>query len=559
MASFSRCIELAPGHVEAHRYRGRLLYRSGRPADAIPDLRRAVELAPDRVEAVHDLAVAHVAGGQWTQAVAWFERCTELSPNDAELYYELGRAHEADLRTPDAEASQAYQRALELNPDHLPARFQLGLICARRKHADPTAREAALAHLAPLVSHPRLVELFPDAYQVYYALGSLYDDSEGERAQAERCYRECIRLRADFAPAYNNLGLLAMQQQQPGEAAEWFKLAIIANPEFETPYHNLCRVCYDQPYEAAQQHVEDLIEHTGEHAPQAMFTLLLRLIDAAKADAYEASYHKLHEVKNLIAMLGARLRKLERALAEDEGQRATAQELLRLYERIFAAVTEHLSALHEREPDFEVVDCAEIVEKVLWQLKERQPEGVEVELQMTGPLPEIKGDRRLLGQLFENVIANAYEAMAQGGGQLTIRSELIRPGPPGAASAPAWGLRLLFDDTGRGLDPEELRRAFRPGYTTKEGGSGYGLAVAAQVARAHGGAIRLQTPPTAQGLRVVVELPLNFQAIPATQRVRLRPVVMEDWEQLVYAEIEELDSRGPQPPAHGTQPAGESG
>jgi len=554
IASFGRCLALAPDHVEARRYRGRLLYASGRPADAVPDLRRAAELAADRLELLHDLAVAQAACGQRAEAEACLERCIALDPDDPELHYELGRAHEADLATPDTEACRAYERALRLNPEHLPARFHLGVIWARRKGSDPGARERALAHLEALAAHPRLLTLLPDAYQVHYALGSLYDDTEAGGSEAEACYRECLRLRPDFAPAYNNLGLLAMQQSRPEEAAEWFKQAIAADPHFETPYHNLCRVCYDQPHQAVRQHLEDLLDRTGEHAPQALFTLLLRLTDAARADAYEATYHKLHEIKNLIAILGARLRSAERALPEDSDRRGGAQEALRLYERIFAAVTDHLAALHEQAPSFEVVDCAAIVERVLWQLKERQPDGVEVDLCLASAPPEIKGDRRLLGQLFHNVVANAYEAMAEQGGRLTVRGELIRPAPRG----PAWGLRVLFDDTGPGLDPEQARRAFRPGYTTKPGGSGYGLAIAAQVARAHGGAIRLEEPPAKHGLRVVVELPLNSQAMPATERMRLRPVVMEEWEHLVPADIEALDAQARRAPSAEHPPAAES-
>jgi len=545
IACFERCIALAPEHAEAHRYRGRLLYQSGRPAEAVPDLERAAELAPGRLQPLHDLAVALAACGEWAEAEASFGRCLALSPDDPELWYELGRTHEADLSTPDADACRAYERALQLNPDHLPARFHVGVIWARRKTGDPTARERALEYLEALVAHPRLVALFPDAYQVHYALGSLYDDTPASTAEAEASYRECLRLRPDFAPAYNNLGLLAMQQDRPAEAAEWFKQAIAADPHFETAYHNLCRVCYDQPHQAVCRHLEDLLEQSGDQAPQVLLTLLLRLTDAAKADAYEASYHKLHEIKNLIAVLGARLRSAERVLPAEGDARGGIEEALRLYERIFAAVTEHLAALHEQAPNFEVVDCAGVVERVLWQLKERQPEGVEVDLRLAAALPAITGDRRLLGQLFHNVIANAYEAMAEGGGVLRISSELVRPAPSG----PAWGLRLLFDDTGPGLGPEQARRAFRPGYTTKPGGSGYGLAVAAQVARVHGGTIRLEEPPAAHGLRVVVELPLNAQVIPATERIRLRPVVMEEWEHLVPADIEALDAQARGGPA----------
>ena len=93
--------------------------------------------------------------------------------------------------------------------------------------------------------------------------------------------------------------------------------------------------------------------------------------------------------------------------------------------------------------------------------------------------PEVLGDEPRLRQVLGNLVANALEAMPQGG-RLRVGTELR-----------ADGLALTVADTGPGLDDDQRQRLFTPYYTTKPGGTGLGLAIVQSIVSDHGGRIEV--------------------------------------------------------------------
>jgi CheY-like chemotaxis protein len=104
-------------------------------------------------------------------------------------------------------------------------------------------------------------------------------------------------------------------------------------------------------------------------------------------------------------------------------------------------------------------------------------------------------------QIIMNLCTNAYHAMEEQGGVLSVRLGRHRP-EIGAATMPAnlWGvdcLELTIGDTGMGMDGATLKRIFDPYFTTKAQGkgTGLGLAVVHGIVDSHGGAILVDSTP----------------------------------------------------------------
>jgi len=112
-------------------------------------------------------------------------------------------------------------------------------------------------------------------------------------------------------------------------------------------------------------------------------------------------------------------------------------------------------------------------------------------------LPErFWGDRTLLRQALTNLVTNAEQAMP-GGGHVTL----------GARRSEA-GVELSVADEGVGI-PEDLQtRIFDLHFTTKDDGTGIGLAVVQQIVRMHGGRIRLRSSP-GEGTQITLQLPVR--------------------------------------------------
>jgi signal transduction histidine kinase len=106
------------------------------------------------------------------------------------------------------------------------------------------------------------------------------------------------------------------------------------------------------------------------------------------------------------------------------------------------------------------------------------------------------GDRSLLRQALTNLLANAEQAMP-GGGHITL-----------AAHRTETGIDVSVTDEGVGIPSELQTRVFDLYFTTKEDGSGIGLAVVQQVVQLHGGRIRVRSAP-GEGTQITMELPVR--------------------------------------------------
>jgi two-component system cell cycle sensor histidine kinase/response regulator CckA len=106
--------------------------------------------------------------------------------------------------------------------------------------------------------------------------------------------------------------------------------------------------------------------------------------------------------------------------------------------------------------------------------------------------PYAIADRSQLSQVLSNLVANARDAMPDGG-TLTIAArepEADTRFPFGVVPHPERFIQISIGDTGHGMTPEVLDRIFEPLFTTRQkGGTGLGLAVAHQMITQHGGYI----------------------------------------------------------------------
>ena len=116
-------------------------------------------------------------------------------------------------------------------------------------------------------------------------------------------------------------------------------------------------------------------------------------------------------------------------------------------------------------------------------------------------LPRVLVDRQLCEQVFVNLMVNAFEAMTEHGGMLSLSvAREVSNGNP--------GVLVNIDDTGPGIFPELHGQIFNPFYTSKKEGVGLGLSIAAKIVDDHRGWIRLVSEPP-QGAHFRVFLPEN--------------------------------------------------
>ena len=142
-----------------------------------------------------------------------------------------------------------------------------------------------------------------------------------------------------------------------------------------------------------------------------------------------------------------------------------------------------------------------IRESVDFLLPQMKLSEVEVTLSLDPQLPEIRGDRIRLSQVFLNLLTNARQAMESSSvRKLAIRTyRAVRPELPVVAQVA---------DTGKGFSGEEAANLFRPFYTTKKSGhgTGLGLSISRTIIQDHQGSIEASGSP-GKGATFTLRLP----------------------------------------------------
>jgi nitrogen fixation/metabolism regulation signal transduction histidine kinase len=237
-----------------------------------------------------------------------------------------------------------------------------------------------------------------------------------------------------------------------------------------------------------------------EGAPHTL--LLLADVSLPLQEEEQAAWKRLirvlgHELSNSLAPIksiaGSLLARVD-SLPENEAGRSD-------FRRGLGVIESRADALHRfvqsyrrlaqlPPPRPQPVAVGPLIERVAL-LEQRLPVNVD-----PGPPVTLSADPDQLEQMLINLLANAVDASLANGSQ------------PVHASWTLSSAALLITIEDRGLGIANAENLFVPFYTTKPAGSGVGLALAQQIARAHGGEIQLANREDGEGARATVRLPI---------------------------------------------------
>jgi len=206
-----------------------------------------------------------------------------------------------------------------------------------------------------------------------------------------------------------------------------------------------------------------------------------------------------HEIRNPITAAKSLVQQMGEDPASNENLEYAGLALSEL-DRVERSISHLLRYARDEEPRFSVMTLAGAARAASEGLRERAAaHGIElvVEFDREG---EMRGDPEKLRRVIENLVSNAIDALAASETVLA-RVELL--GGENLAGTEVW-LRVV--DNGPGIPADEQERIWSPFYTTKDTGTGLGLALSRKTIEAHGGRIELLSDPR-QGSEFVLSFP----------------------------------------------------
>jgi two-component system nitrogen regulation sensor histidine kinase GlnL len=201
-----------------------------------------------------------------------------------------------------------------------------------------------------------------------------------------------------------------------------------------------------------------------------------------------------HEIRNPLGGIKAAAQLLKRSLDRHSSLLEYTHIMIREVDRVDKLIEQLLDLSRPAKLELTAVNIHEVLEDVL--LLESHMVGEQriiVKKRFDPSLPPIRGDRAQLTQVFLNLVKNSSQAM-NGNGTLTVTTRVetdfhIR-GQGADRSRLIW---VDIEDEGVGIKEEDLPHIFSPFFTTKNSGTGLGLAVCYRIIKEHGGLIRVES------------------------------------------------------------------
>jgi len=198
-----------------------------------------------------------------------------------------------------------------------------------------------------------------------------------------------------------------------------------------------------------------------------------------------------HEIRNPLGGLRGFAALLARDIEESDPRRRLVEKILQGSQALDRVVNELLEYTRPVELRLSPVDFAPIVESALGYvdvgtreitINTRVPQGI-----------RILADADRLRQVLLNVLLNAVQSI-EAAGEIEITAQ----------PANTW-IELVVRDNGCGMNDEQRERMFSPFYTTKERGTGLGMAISSNIIQGHGGEIAVASAPGA-GTEITLRL-----------------------------------------------------
>jgi signal transduction histidine kinase len=212
-----------------------------------------------------------------------------------------------------------------------------------------------------------------------------------------------------------------------------------------------------------------------------------------------------HEIRNPLTVMKMLFHSLDLQFPPNDPRGKDARIVREKMDHLNKIVEQILDFARTTEPNLSAVNVNQLISDLALLVRHKLTHhGIAFEPRLNEDLPQISADAAQLEQAFLNLTLNAVEAMGDGG-TLTITTRPVRL--PRSSTTPTH-VQIEFKDTGAGMTPEVRDRVLDSLLsTTKQKGTGLGIAIVRRVVEAHRGKLKIRSVP-GHGTTLVITLPL---------------------------------------------------
>ena len=197
-----------------------------------------------------------------------------------------------------------------------------------------------------------------------------------------------------------------------------------------------------------------------------------------------------HDFNNILTGIFGNIDIARRKIDKNNDAQSFLETSLQSLERATNLTKQLLTFAKGGDPIFELIDLREIIEDVVEFILSGS--NVIADIDISDDLYNIEADKGQISQVISNLIINAKQAMPDGG-DIFIRVFNIKEINKINKNLSGKYIAIEIEDQGHGIEKNMLDKIFDPYFTTKEQGTGLGLAVVHSIVRKHKGFIKVES------------------------------------------------------------------
>lgn len=519
-ARYQEIVRLHPKDSGAHAALGLLLMQEGRVDEAEAFLEKAQRIAP-RGEGSYQRGLVERASERYPEALESFREAESLGYRRPELTLEVGICQSFLSETDAARETLAPL----VQEGHQEAQYWFAVACAQDRDQE-SWRSQALTRLRGLLEGDL------DAWlraRSHFLLASLLDDSPEGFEEAIEHYRAGLELEPEAAVPRQNLGAVHLSRGEPELARRELIEALRQRPGYARAQANLARLYHESLGEdRLREDLAALLKELGPEAgAEALSGLMMALIDETRSRAHEEFYQRGHALKNLLALVGSRIKRLRRRLPQGELLEEGLDQLKEGYDEAYQRLAGDLRLARPNPREGREIELEPLFQRLQRRLEREASPGIEFLFFLPAGLPRLHGDEDALLEALLNLGRNSLEVLEDQG----------EIGFSVAFDEASGSLEIRFWDSGPGLPEDELEAIFQSGFTTKKTGSGLGLALVRRTVTDFRGQVWASNRPQG-GAEFLLRLPVSLRYHPSQGTgLKARPVRLEDLDRLNVDEL----------------------
>ncbi len=207
-----------------------------------------------------------------------------------------------------------------------------------------------------------------------------------------------------------------------------------------------------------------------------------------------------HEIRNPLVAITNSV-----SLLEDEPQISEeGQQLLDIVKEesnhLAVIVEDFLKYARPKKPNLELIEINQFLRDIVNRYRDWDDNNVNWVEEYDADIPDVMIDHHQIQQVLTNLFLNGLDAMLNEG-TFQIKTQLE------SQKRKKW-IKICISDSGIGIEKEEIKKIFQPFYSTKDKGTGMGLAICRRILNQHGGEISVESQIN-KGTRFTLRFPIK--------------------------------------------------